>query len=61
MAKAIATAAPVLVAQAIAPVAFGYALQSWGPRTVLLASFALGLCSLAAVGWLALRLKVRPS
>ena len=54
-------AAPVLVAQAIAPVAFGYALQSWGPRTALLASFALGLCSLAAVGWLALRLRVRPS
>jgi len=54
-------AAPVLVAQAIAPVAFGYALQGWGPRTVLLASFALGLCSLAAVGWLAYRLRARSS
>lgn len=54
-------AAPVLVAQAIAPVAFGYALQSWGPRNVLLASFVIGLCSLAATGWLALRLKARKS
>jgi predicted MFS family arabinose efflux permease len=50
-------AAPVLVAQSIAPVAFGYALQFWGPRTVLLASFALGLCSLAAVCWLAVNLR----
>ncbi len=52
-------AAPVLAAQAIAPVAFGYALQLWGPRTTLFASFALGLCSLAAIGWLALRFKAR--
>jgi predicted MFS family arabinose efflux permease len=52
-------AAPVLAAQAIAPVAFGYALQLWGPRTTLYVSSALGLCSLAAIGWLALRLKAR--
>jgi predicted MFS family arabinose efflux permease len=52
-------AAPVLAAQAIAPVAFGYALQLWGPRTTLFVSFALGLCSLAAIGWLALRFKAR--
>jgi predicted MFS family arabinose efflux permease len=54
-------AAPVLVAQAIAPVAFGYALQLWGPRTTLFASFALGLCSLAAIFWLAMRLRARGS
>ena len=28
---------------------------------LLVVTSALGLCSLAAVGWLALRLKVRPS
>ena len=50
-------AAPVLVAQAIAPVAFGYALQLWVPQTVLLVSFAIGLCSFAAVCWLAYRLR----
>jgi hypothetical protein len=53
-------AAPALVAQAIAPVAFGYALELWGPQTVLLVSVALGLCSLAAIGWLAMHLR-RPS
>jgi predicted MFS family arabinose efflux permease len=50
-------AAPVLVAQAVAPVAFGYALQLWGPQTVLLVSSALGLCSLAAISWLAVNLR----
>jgi hypothetical protein len=50
-------AAPVLVAQAIAPVAFGYALEVASARTVLLASAALGLCSLAAVCILAYRLR----
>jgi hypothetical protein len=53
-------AAPVLVAQAIAPVAFGYGLQLWGPQTVLLVSFAIGLCSFAAVCWLAYKLR-RPT
>lgn len=50
-------AAPILVAQAIAPVTFGYALQLWGPQTVLLLSAALGLCSLAAIVWLTIRLR----
>lgn len=52
-------AAPALVATAVAPVAFGYALQLWGPQTTLVVSFALGLCSLAAVCWLAVRLRRR--
>ena len=50
-------AAPVLAAQAIAPVAFGYALAIWEPRTVLLLSAALGLCSFAAISWLAFKLR----
>jgi hypothetical protein len=54
-------AAPVLVAQAIAPVAFGYALESWSARVVLLAATALGLCSFAAICWLAVRLRNRPT
>jgi MFS family permease len=54
-------AAPILVAQAIAPVAFGYALQLWGPQTVLLLSFAFGLCSFSAICWLAYRLRQQAS
>jgi len=50
-------AAPVLAAQAIAPVAFGYALEMWPPRTVLILSAALGACSLSAVCLLAYRLR----
>jgi len=50
-------AAPVLATQAVAPVAFGYALAIWEPRTVLLLSAALGLCSFAAVSWLAFKLR----
>jgi MFS family permease len=50
-------AAPVLVAQAVAPVAFGYALEMWGTRTVLFASTALGLCSFATICWLAVKLR----
>jgi len=50
-------AAPVLAAQAIAPVAFGYALELWLPRTVLLMSAALGICSLSAVCLLAYKLR----
>jgi hypothetical protein len=54
-------AAPILVAQAIAPVAFGYALEAWSARAVLLASTALGLCSFASICWLAVRLRNRPT
>ena len=48
-------AAPVLAAQAIAPVLFGYALESFGAGPVLYASAAIGMVSLTAVGWLAYR------
>jgi predicted MFS family arabinose efflux permease len=54
-------AAPILVAQAIAPVAFGYALQLWEPQAVLQLSFAIGLCSFSAICWLACRLRQQAS
>lgn len=48
-------AAPVLVAQAVAPVVFGYALEAAGTRPVLLASAVAGVLSLVAIGALAFR------
>jgi len=50
-------AAPVLAAQAVAPVVFGYALEVWSPQTVLVVSAALGLCSLSAVCLLSYKLR----
>jgi MFS family permease len=50
-------AAPVLAAQAVAPVAFGYALETWRPQMVLAMSAALGLCSFSAVCVLAYKLR----
>ena len=51
-------AAPVLVAQAVAPVVFGYALEVWSPQTVLVVSAAFGLCSLSAVSLLSYKLRL---
>lgn len=48
-------AAPVLVAQAVAPVAFGFALERIGTQPALLASAAVGGVSLTAVIALAWR------
>ena len=48
-------AAPVLAAQAIAPVLFGYALETFGADPVLYASAAIGMVSLSAISWLAYR------
>jgi hypothetical protein len=48
-------AAPVLAAQAIAPVLFGYALETFGADPVLYSSAAIGMVSLSAVCWLAYR------
>jgi hypothetical protein len=50
-------AAPVLAAQAVAPVLFGYGLELFGTGAVLFGSAAIGMFSLAAVCWLAYRLR----
>jgi predicted MFS family arabinose efflux permease len=50
-------AAPVLAAQAIAPVIFGYALETLGTGPVLYWSAAIGTLSLTSVCWLAYRLR----
>jgi hypothetical protein len=52
-------AAPVLAAQAIAPVVFGYGLELFGTGPVLFGSAVIGMFSLAAVCWLAYRLRAR--
>ena len=50
-------AAPVLVAQSVAPVAFGFALERFGTRPVLIAAACLGAVSLSAIGYLARRIR----
>lgn len=50
-------AAPVLIAQAVAPVAFGLALETWGTRAVLIGSAAVGAVSLMSVVVLAVRVR----
>jgi hypothetical protein len=50
-------AAPVLAAQAVAPVLFGYGLELFGTGPVLYGSAVIGMFSLAAVCWLAYRLR----
>ncbi|MCC6948072.1 MAG: MFS transporter [Bradyrhizobiaceae bacterium] len=50
-------AAPVLVAQSVAPVAFGFALERFGTQAVLIGSACVGALSLAAIGFLAWRIR----
>jgi hypothetical protein len=50
-------AAPVLIAQAVAPILFGLALEAADPRTVLAFSAGVSSISLAGIGLVALRLR----
>lgn len=50
-------AAPVLVAQSVAPVAFGLALETWNTQAVLIASACIGGLSLTAIAVLVWRIR----